>query len=58
MKKSKEYLKLEKKYKRVLNLLDVATDWASEVIGGDEETMKEESPTMYYVCKEFEKLTS
>ena len=45
---------LEKKFKKALNLLDISTDWASEVVNGD---MKEDSPTMYYVCKEFEKLT-
>jgi len=51
-----KYNELKKKYKKALSLLDIACGWASEVIGGDEKTILEDSPTMYYVIKEAEKL--
>jgi hypothetical protein len=53
---NKKYNELNRKYKKALKLLDITIDWACEIIGGDEKTMKWDSPTIYYVCKEAEKL--
>ena len=45
----------KKLYKKAMNLLELATGWAEEMVGSN---MKEDSPTMYHVSKEYEKLSN
>jgi hypothetical protein len=49
----KNYKELQKRYDKAIKLLDIALDWANEVISDEDD-----SPTIKYVNKQFEKLTA